>query len=846
MANLTARFVADFAPFSAAVQQAEVELKGLETSSASVEKSLNRMVDQFSGRKLIQDANLMAEAVERVGGASKLTEKELASIGARASEAVQKMESLGLDVPQRLQDLAAHAKDGAGALDRMGVAVGTFIGNFASGLLQRGIDGVLGLGTAAFETASQINTLSQRLGVSAEMVQGLSHAAGQTGTSIDTFAAAITKLNLNLAEGDKSTINALKALGIEYETIMALSPDERILALGDALKGVEDPLEQVRIGTELMGKGFVEMVPAVASGLRDLVDETEGMSNDTVQRLAEAQDAWQEFYEKIVIVTGNIIAEILSAGPKLADAMDRLGPTDTLIAALRARFALLTGDWSFVADAADNAADVIDGSGVPALERSGDAAARARQSLRELEAQQREQEKAAKEQAEANKKAADELARWSETFAKVTAAATPWQEVLATSDDQLNEWIQSLLRAGVSVQDIATAYSVSTGLVEANSRALKENDDTLKAISRTYDDLGKLTDEYNRLVQERTMSTVDKQIAEITRWVDATKGKLMERNTLTNESEAMIDAIATERINKLMVNEDTLHRHRIDNLQNTAQVERNTLQDMLDAEVGTYTPQVIAAQQQKVRAAEEAAGEFADTWNEGFKRTADGAKEESEKTRRHWQEAAQEASLSWSEAMDLVRQGKGEMSGTISGGGPGSMVTLSPWGRQGGGLSSTPTTVPWGSPEHQAYIAKMAAQGRYFGPVETRGPHPAYPGYESGGANIIGPDWGALGMGGGGGAWEWNNAPPRAIGGPVKSGEPYLVGERGPELFLPNADGTILPNESMLGPNAGVGGSSNLVMHNTFNVNGTGQDIARTVMAEITRLMRVGRKWPAV
>ena len=42
-------------------------------------------------------------------------------------------------------------------------------------------------------------------------------------------------------------------------------------------------------------------------------------------------------------------------------------------------------------------------------------------------------------------------------------------------------------------------------------------------------------------------------------------------------------------------------------------------------------------------------------------------------------------------------------------------------------------------------------------------------------------------------------APGKAIGGPVVSGRPYLVGERGPELFVPTASGRI---ETMRG-NAG-------------------------------------------
>lgn len=39
----------------------------------------------------------------------------------------------------------------------------------------------------------------------------------------------------------------------------------------------------------------------------------------------------------------------------------------------------------------------------------------------------------------------------------------------------------------------------------------------------------------------------------------------------------------------------------------------------------------------------------------------------------------------------------------------------------------------------------------------------------------------------------------RAIGGPVSANSPYIVGERGPELFVPNSSGKITPNNKMGG-----------------------------------------------
>ena len=40
---------------------------------------------------------------------------------------------------------------------------------------------------------------------------------------------------------------------------------------------------------------------------------------------------------------------------------------------------------------------------------------------------------------------------------------------------------------------------------------------------------------------------------------------------------------------------------------------------------------------------------------------------------------------------------------------------------------------------------------------------------------------------------------PKAIGGPVQAGTPYMVGERGPEMFVPSRSGSIVPNNALGG-----------------------------------------------
>jgi hypothetical protein len=53
----------------------------------------------------------------------------------------------------------------------------------------------------------------------------------------------------------------------------------------------------------------------------------------------------------------------------------------------------------------------------------------------------------------------------------------------------------------------------------------------------------------------------------------------------------------------------------------------------------------------------------------------------------------------------------------------------------------------------------------------------------------------------------------RADGGPVSANSPFIVGEEGPEIFVPHASGTIVPNHKM-GSAGGGGGSTVNITYN--------------------------------
>lgn len=66
----------------------------------------------------------------------------------------------------------------------------------------------------------------------------------------------------------------------------------------------------------------------------------------------------------------------------------------------------------------------------------------------------------------------------------------------------------------------------------------------------------------------------------------------------------------------------------------------------------------------------------------------------------------------------------------------------------------------------------------------------------------------------------------RAMGGPVTAGQSYLVGENGPEIFIPNSSGQIDNNPS--------GGGSGVTVHQTINLSA---GVSQTVRAEVIGMM---------
>ena len=82
----------------------------------------------------------------------------------------------------------------------------------------------------------------------------------------------------------------------------------------------------------------------------------------------------------------------------------------------------------------------------------------------------------------------------------------------------------------------------------------------------------------------------------------------------------------------------------------------------------------------------------------------------------------------------------------------------------------------------------------------------------------------------------------RADGGPVSGGSPYIVGEKGPELFVPGSSGNIVPNHAMGGANivVNVDASGSSVEGDAGAAQELGDMLAAAIQAELVKEKRPG------
>lgn len=516
MPTVNARFTADFDSFYGAVQRADYELKLFSSSSEDVDKKLTTMVNRFSGVRIIEQATLMTQAIEEIGGISSLTAKELESVGATATEAANKIKALGGEVPADIQRYADAAKDAKGWTEMWSGAIDTAVGFLGAMGVQLSLSGLVNFGKEILNTADQLIKMSVQTGLTVDEVQRLQAVADETSVPMSSLVTAFQTLEERLGkEGAQGGVAAaLRRLGISFEDFMSASPYERILMVSDGYQALEDRTEKAQIRTELFGRSSRQVVALLEADVRGIAEQAQTMSQSTAEYYDAIGDGLKKFWRETVVLSAKSLEELMTdvTDTWRAIQLEWSQGTRNLASWWSLAMSKLKGE-----DAGKKAIDEVNasfdalGASVAGL-GSGKAARDLELSQRkfqnwsagviggvalstdEIAKVEKELTKSVDAQVKAHgsgKKAADEHAKalkdYQDALTRATGFSKPLIDTLWELDGALVESAIQLNRNGASWSDIQKIYALSATEIKAVEAASKGLGDDLKSHIPTYD-----------------------------------------------------------------------------------------------------------------------------------------------------------------------------------------------------------------------------------------------------------------------------------------------------------------------------------------------------------------------
>ena len=159
--------------------------------------------------------------------------------------------------------------------------VGTAVGQSRDRLL--GLGATLGITGAAFgvfvkgyaDATGFIGDTANRTGISRQRFQELGFAAQLSGSSAETLAGALQKMNINVgaaSKGSKELTDMFSGLGIKLKNTdgSLKSTDEQFNIFVDRISKIKDPSLQAQAAVKIFGKSATELLPLIKDGTAGL------------------------------------------------------------------------------------------------------------------------------------------------------------------------------------------------------------------------------------------------------------------------------------------------------------------------------------------------------------------------------------------------------------------------------------------------------------------------------------------------------------------------------------------------------------------------------------------------
>jgi hypothetical protein len=581
---LTGSLLGDFSSFVAATEGAIVKLKTFEEGASTAEKRLNTMTNALSGVKIVQQATLAAEAVERMGGVSTLTASELAQVGATATEAAAKLTALGQNVPPAIQKLADAVKPVPVALQQVSASAQP-----ATGFLSD-LSGSIVKMAAGFVSAQAV------IGLTTKAFHELADFAGESIKAFADAEAADVKLTAALRQHSLATpevIAQYAALGAEFQRTTTYSDDEiqsmeRLLtqvggvmpsAMQGALKAATDLAAGLGIdlqsATNLVAKaaaGHTETLGRYGITVSQAALETKGF--DAVLEAVNRQFGGQS--QAALDTYAGKIQQLENSWNNAQESIGKFIVQNPLaVAAMRALQEAAEHADKSAADAGTSwasfigAATGVDPHVIVLLEGYAEGLNTIAEDLARINGIPNPFEKLAAENTlptiTAGMKlfnvdaaaAAQALKAFEAGAQEVKSAGDGLYGTLGDLDEGTLQWMRDMVAAGVSVKALEGFLGLTTVEGRKFTEMLRDEGKALKVTEDSIQESNRLWAEHFAIIEDRGASASEKQINAINREFDAEVARLKDSDGNWQNHWDALDAQRRDRIDQ--VNESQRH-----------------------------------------------------------------------------------------------------------------------------------------------------------------------------------------------------------------------------------------------------------------------------------------------
>ena len=141
-----------------------------------------------------------------------------------------------------------------------------------------GIAAGVALTKASMASVDALAKTSDRLGIATEKLAGLQHAASLAGVENKTLEKSLQNLAVGVsdaADGSGVAKDALIELGLSAGVLEKLPLDQQLNVVADAMQGVTNQADKVRIATELFGARGVSVLNMIGGGSENLTKMAE-------------------------------------------------------------------------------------------------------------------------------------------------------------------------------------------------------------------------------------------------------------------------------------------------------------------------------------------------------------------------------------------------------------------------------------------------------------------------------------------------------------------------------------------------------------------------------------------